>query len=109
MKKEKKENIKKLKKIDFKSKVSKAKENFLEKLNVPDELSHNYTKITMIENEQILLEGKNSIVDYYDNYIKIQTEGLYIILDGKNLNINEIEDNELLISGNINNVGYIKR
>ena len=100
-----KEGKKMLKKINFKNKVSIAKEKFLEKLNLPDELVYNYAKITMIENKEILIEGSNNIVDYYDNYIKIQTKNVYIILDGRNLNINEINDNELLISGIITNVG----
>lgn len=104
-----KEGKKMLKKINFKNKVSIAKEKFLEKLNLPDELVYNYAKITMIENKEILIEGSNNIVDYYDNYIKIQTKNVYIILDGRNLNINEINDNELLISGIITNVGYISR
>lgn len=98
-----------LRKINFKSKMSAAKENFLDKLNLPDEIAHNLTKITMIENKEILIEGYNSIVDYYENYIKIQTKNVYIILDGSNLNINEINDSELLISGNISNVGYMSR
>ena len=104
-----KEGKKMLKKVSFKSKVSVAKEKFLEKLNLPDELVYDYAKITMIENKEILIEGSNNIVDYYDNYIKIQTKNIYIILDGKNLNINEINDNELLISGIISNVGYMSR
>ena len=104
-----KEGKKIFKKINFKNKVSVAKEKFLEKLNLPDELVYDYAKITMIENKEILIEGSNNIVDYYDNYIKIQTKNVYIILDGKNLNINEINDNELLISGIITNVGYISR
>ena len=106
---DKKKGKKMLKKINFKNKVSVAKEKFLEKLNLPDELVYNYAKITMIENKEILIEGSNNIVDYYDNYIKIQTKNVYIILDGRNLNINEINDNELLISGIITNVGYISR
>ena len=88
-----KEGKKFLKKINFKNKISAAKEKFLEKLNVPDELAHNLTKITMIEN----------------NYIKIQSKNIYIVLDGSNLNINEINDSELLISGNISNIGYLNR
>ena len=104
-----KEGKKFFKKINFKSKISVAKEKFLEKLNLPDELVYDYTKITMIENKELLVEGYNNIVDYYDNYIKIQTNNIYIILDGKNLNINDISDTELLISGQISNIGYIKR
>lgn len=104
-----KESKKIFKKINFKSKISVAKENFLEKLNLPEELVRDLTKITMIENKELLVEGYNSIVDYYDNYIKIQAKNIYIILDGSELYINEINDTELLISGNISNIGYLNR
>ena len=96
------------KKISFKSKVSEVKERFIETLNLPQELS-DLARITMIENAQILIEGKNNIVDYYDNYIKIQAKNVYIVLDGKNLKIDEITDAELLISGKISNVGFQNR
>lgn len=105
----KKEGKKLFKKINFKSKISEVKERFIETLELPKELSSDFSRITMIENSQILIEGKNNIVDYYDNYIKIQTKNVYIILDGKNLKINEITDEEVLISGEIGNVGFLNR
>lgn len=98
-----------LRKIDFKAKISSAKENFLDKLNIPEELVYDYSKITMVENSQLMIEGYNNIVDYYDNYIKIQAKNVYVIIDGKGLKIDEINDSELLISGDINNVGFMKR
>ena len=107
MKNLKKEGKKLFKKINFKSKISEVKERFIETLELPKELSSDFARITMIENSQILIEGKNNIVDYYDNYIKIQTQNVYIILDGKNLKINEITDEEVLISGEISNVGFL--
>jgi sporulation protein YqfC len=105
----KKEGKKIFGKINFKSKISEAKARFIETLDLPQELSNDFARITMIENSQILIEGKNNIVDYYDNYIKIQTKNVYIVLDGKSLNINEISDSEVLVSGNLNNVGFINR
>lgn len=105
----KKEGKKIFKKIDFKSKMSQAKERFIDTLDLPQELSGEFARITMIENSQILIEGKNNIVDYYDNYIKIQTKNVYVILDGKYLKINEISDAEVLISGDISNVGFLNR
>ena len=61
------------KKISFKSKVSEVKERFIETLNLPQELS-DLARITIIEHVKILIEGKNNIVDYYDNYIKIHNQ-----------------------------------
>ena len=104
-----KEGKKIFKKINFKSKMSEAKERFIDTLELPQELSGEHVRITMVENAQILIEGKNNIVDYYDNYIKIQTKNVYIILDGKCIKINEISDAEVLISGDISNVGFLNR
>lgn len=104
-----KEGKKLFKKINFKSKFSEVKERFIETLELPQEISSDFARITMIENAQILIEGKNNIVDYYNNYIKIQTQNVYIILDGKNLKIEEINDAEVLISGEISNVGFQNR
>ena len=96
------------KKISFKSKISEVKERFIETLNLPQELS-DLARITMIENAQILISGFSTQKVYYDNYIKIQTQNMYVILDGSNLKINEITDSELLISGKISNVGFQNR
>lgn len=106
---DKKEGKKLFSKINFKSKISAAKEMFLEKLNLPEELNSDVSKITMLNNNEVLIERYNSIVDYSDNYIKIQTVKLYIVIEGEELYINEINDFELLISGSINNIGYIRR
>ncbi len=97
------------KKIDFKKKVSEARNRFIETLDLPQELSGQYVRITMIHNMQILIEGKNSIIDYYDNYIKLQAQSMYLQIDGNNLKIAEITDQEALITGNISNVGFINR
>ena len=68
----KKRNKNIFKKINFKKSINHAKENFIDILNLPKELSGNYSKITMIENNELLIEGETNVVDYYDNYIKIK-------------------------------------
>lgn len=97
------------KKINFEKGVSKLKEQFFEKLNLPDEITYNLTKITMLENKELYIEGKNKIVDYYDNYIKIQIKDLFVVLMGDKLEIEDISDIDVLISGNICSIEYIKR
>ena len=105
--KKKKFNI--IKKIDFKKGISKSKELFFEKLNLPDEITYNLAKITMLENTQLYIEGKNKIVDYYDNYIKIRLENIFVIIMGRNLEIQDISDLDVLIVGKITNIEYSMR
>ena len=77
-------------------------------MEIPQEIVSNYTKVTSIEDTDILIEGYKKIVDYYDNYIKIKTNNMYLIIDGKNLDIKEITDSELVISGSIYSLNYRK-
>jgi len=41
-----------------------------------------------------------------DNYIKIKTNNMYLVVDGSNLDIKEITDSELVISGKIYSLNY---
>lgn len=93
-------------------KVNQTKERMVNRiadfLEMPEELVGDNTKITLVDNKYLYLEGKNQIVDYYDHYIKIKTKKVTIALDGKRLEIKEINDNELVIEGEILNISYNK-
>ncbi len=99
-------NVRKLKRInENKEKMVSRIADFLE---MPEELVGNNIKITVIDNKYLYLEGNNQIVDYYDHYIKIKTNNLEIVLDGKNMEIKEINDKELVVDGKILNISYNK-
>ncbi len=94
--------------IKQKSQNSDAKNKFTEFLELPTEVVSNSTKITSIENTDILIEGYKQIIDYYDDYIKIKAHNMDIVIDGKNLDIMEITDFELVIKGEIYSLNYKK-
>ena len=99
-------NIKKIsKKNENKGKMVEKIADFLE---MPQEILGNSSKITLIDNKYLYLESNNQIMDYYDHYIKIKTGSINIILDGKRMEIKEINDNELVIEGEILNVSLSK-
>lgn len=108
-KKEKKKWSKRmLKSIKAKEKMESARDRFSEFLELPLEVISPSTKITSIENKNILIEGYKKIIDYYDDYIKIKTNNMNIVIDGANLDIKEITDSELVIEGNIYSLNYNK-
>lgn len=99
-------NIKRVKKQNFvKEKMIDRIADFLE---MPEELVGDNTKITVVNNKYLYLEGKNQIIDYYDHYIKIKTGKVTITLDGKKMEIKELSDSELVIEGEILNISYNK-
>lgn len=106
-KKEKKKWYNNIKKnIKSRKFISDAKDKFSNFLELPEEVMSKTTKITTIENENVLIEGYKQIADYYDDYIKIKTYNLDIVIDGKDLDIKEITDSELVICGTIYSLNY---
>lgn len=101
-------------KITFNLKKIKNKRNSNEKminriaefLEIPEELMGDNTKITLVDNRYLYLEGNNQIEDYYNHYIKIKTKKHVISLDGKNMQIKEISDKELCVEGEILSITY---
>lgn len=75
-------------------------------LSYPTDLIGQSTRMAIVDNKYVLIEGKNKIEDYYTHYIKIKTSLTTIIIDGKNLNIKNLSSDELLIEGDILNVTY---
>ena len=61
-------NIKDIRKAKmYKEKMVHKIAEFLE---MPEELVGDNTKITLVDNKYLYLEGNNTIEDYYDHYIK---------------------------------------
>lgn len=108
-KKEKKKWYKEVyKNIKTKVQTSEAKDKFSDFLELPTEVVNSSTKVTSIENKDILIEGYKQIMDYYDDYIKIKAHNMELVIDGKNLDIKEITDYELVIQGEIYSLNYKK-
>lgn len=60
-------------------------------------------KITYFNNS-ININNYIEIIDFNDNKIKIKYDQGICIIEGKNLTLNKMIDNEILIEGNINNI-----
>ena len=96
MKKKKENNVKSEAK-DRKTEKS-VKERFLDFMDMPTELLQNTYRITMIGNQSILIEKYQSIIEYDENIIRTSSG---IAVEGINLNIEEIGENEIFVTGKI--------
>lgn len=110
MKLNKKDRKKWYKEIISKNRVkeisSKFRDVFSEMVDIPDYVISDSSKITMINNKNILIEGYKNVVDYYSHYIKIKGNNLEFVIDGKDLDIKEITDEDLVITGTIYSVNF---
>jgi len=58
----------------------------------------------IIKKQQVDIVNYKEILDFSINKISIKCDNTIIIIDGKNLIISKMMDNELLINGNIFNI-----
>ena len=94
--------------IKIKNKTSNAKERFANFFELPEEVIKKTTKTTIISNDSVLIEGYDRVADYLENYIKIKGNKLDIIIDGLSLDIKEVTDSDLVVSGIIYSVNFKK-
>ena len=83
------------------NKTKKAKEKFLDLMDMPVELLSNTYRITMVGKESILIEKYDLILEYDENIIRTSCG---VTIQGTGLNIEEIGDNEIFVTGNMLNI-----
>ncbi len=77
-----------------KTKISKKINQILE---IPRELSESNVKITIISFDEMLIENYKGILEYEEFYIKIKTDIGLININGFNLQMEEITEDNILI------------
>lgn len=81
------------------SKVSK----FLE---IPREVISNVPKITITGFDEILIENFKGILEYEDFFARISTSLGNININGFNLKLNQMTDDDIFVSGKIENIDF---
>lgn len=70
-------------------------------LELPIEVTTNIPKITITGFDQIMIENYMGIIEYEEYLVKINTSIGIIIMEGNKMNLNHINENDILISGEI--------
>jgi sporulation protein YqfC len=81
-----------------KTKIVRKLNNFLE---VPKEVGGVQPKITIVSFDEMLIENYKGILEYEEFYIKINTEIGTININGFNLSLEQITEDDILIKGKI--------
>lgn len=68
-------------------------------LELPIEVTTNIPKITITGVNQIMIENYTGIIEYEEYLVKINTSIGIIIMEGNKMNLNQINENDILISG----------
>lgn len=77
---------------------------FAQILDMPRELDKKQTKVTIVSFDEILIENYKGIMEYEEFFVKINTEIGIININGFNLNLEQMTDEDILVKGKINSI-----
>lgn len=78
-------------------------------LEIPKELISNNPKITILGFEEMYIENYSGILEYEEFFIRINTKIGNININGFNLKLDEMTEDNLKITGKIENMDFEKR
>ena len=87
----------------------KMKENFSkinEFLEIPKEVATNIPKITMLGNEEIVIENCKGVLEYEEFFVRFATSKGNISINGFKLNLGKITEDNISIKGIIENIDF---
>ena len=70
-------------------------------LEVPRELTNGTTKITIISFDEMLIENYKGVLEYEEFFVKIKTDIGNININGFNLKLEELTQDDISIKGKI--------
>lgn len=76
--------------------------NKIEKLlELPIEVTTNIPKITLVGFNQLMIENYLGVIEYEEYLVKINSSIGIIIIEGNKMNLNQINENDVSITGEI--------
>lgn len=75
-------------------------------LELPEEVTTNKPKLTIVGFEEILIENYKAILEYEDYYIKINTHIGAININGFNLRLKEMTGDDIMVLGSIDSMDF---
>lgn len=78
-----------------------VKDRITEKMQLPREIVLNYPKMTVISDKELTIENIIGIIEFSSENIRLNTETHILVICGKNLEINSLSLDEVIICGKI--------
>ncbi len=75
-------------------------------LEIPREVISDIPKITVTGFDEIFIENFKGILEYEDFFVRISTSVGNININGFNLKLNQMTDNDILVTGKIENLDF---
>lgn len=84
----------------------KKQNRFEELLEIPKEISSEKPKLTLMGFEELLVENYKNILEYQDFYVRLSTYIGIININGFELKLNEMTNDDIIITGKIEGIDF---
>ena len=71
---------------------------------MPKEIISNIPKITIVGSNEMLIENYKGILEYEEFFVRVNTYIGIINVNGLNLNLNQITEDDMIITGKIDSI-----
>ena len=75
-------------------------------LELPREVVSNVPKITLTGFDELIVENFKGILEYEDFFVRIETFIGRVNINGFNLKLSQMNEEDILISGHIENISF---
>lgn len=75
-------------------------------LEMPREIDKKEPKITIISFDEMLIENYKGILEYEEFYVKVNTHIGIVNINGFNLKLNQMTEEDILIKGKIDSIDF---
>ena len=90
------------------AKMRKRKNRFEEILEMPKEVYTDLPKLTVVGFEEMIIENYKSILEYEEYFVRINTHIGILNINGFNLNLEKMTNDDIKITGTIESIDLEK-
>lgn len=90
------------------AKIKKTKNRFESILEIPKEVYTNLPKITVVGFEEMIIENYKNILEYEEYFVQINTDIGILNINGFNLNLEKMTNDDIKITGTIESIDIEK-
>ena len=75
-------------------------------LEIPQDIIMDFPRITMLGNQQLLVENHKGIIEYTPSVVRIKLNQGELIVAGKNLMLGNLQMEQILVEGIVEEIKY---
>lgn len=87
-------------------KLKSVKQNMVESLELPKDLMYGDSIVTITGRREVLIENYKGILEYTEDYIKIQAKNVKLTVYGKQLSIEYYTNEDMKVVGFVKSIEY---